>query len=61
MLYVENENKIKKNQIIREIYVDMTLLERKHEIILFDFTGVATSNINENIYYIVFDFDINDQ
>lgn len=61
LLYVDDENEINKFQIIRDICVDLNLLNKKHEIILTSFTNVAAANIDDNIYYMIFGISIIDR
>ena len=61
LLYVGGEGGVGKSQVIHEISAGMELLNRKQEVILMGFIGVAASNINGNTYYTALGLQIGNQ
>lgn len=61
LLYVDDENKIEKSQIIREVCVDLKNFNKNNEIMLINFIDVVEANINNNTYYIDLGIFINNQ
>ena len=58
LLYVEEESRVDKSQIIKTIVAGMNLVFCKNKIILMTFTEVAADNISENICHTVLNIDL---
>ena len=60
LFYVKNENEMNKNQIIRDINIDMKLMNHEQKIMLMGLIDVAALNINDSTYYTIFGIQIGD-
>ena len=57
--YVEEKNRINKNQIIKIIIAEMNFIFCKNEIIFMIFIKIAADNINKNICHIILNINLN--
>jgi hypothetical protein len=47
LLYIEEKEEVEKNQVIKEIFYVMNLLNHKNQLIIMNFIEAAIDNINE--------------
>ncbi len=59
LFYIEEEEEIKKNQVIKKIFYAMKLLKQKNQLIVMNFIEAAIDNVNEFTIHSFLSIEIN--